>query len=69
MLRIPMKWQLLGAGACITILFLSLSFIRPHIDIILDALLIPCIIFGCYFGYNVLVIKRESEKIHEEDKK
>lgn len=63
---IAMKWQLIIAGFCIAILFLGLSFVRPYTTFILDILLIPCIIFGCYFGYTVLTIKKKSKKILEE---
>lgn len=63
---IPMRRQLIVVGFCVAVLFLGLSFIRPYVDIILDILLMPCIIFGCYFGYTVLVIKKNSKKVLEE---
>jgi len=56
--RIPIKWQLIISGFCIAVLVFGLSFVRPHIDFILDILLAPSIIFGCYFAYSVWVIRK-----------
>lgn len=64
--RIRMTRQLLIAGNCMAILILGLSFVRPHIETILDVLLVPCIIFGCYFGYSVMVFRKENRKLFEE---
>ena len=54
------------SGIAGTLLFLSISFIKPHVITIIDWAVIPCVLYAVFLVYQYYQFKREFKGQLEE---